>query len=375
MKSADLYDKESMILPKLPAYFLFAVMFWVGWMFWQVVEPFFMVLLFSSVVVTITYPIFAKLEELLKGRRRLAAFLTCLVVVFVVVIPITLFLLILAGQAVDLYKVVSSYIQHFNVDGFLKWQAGNFFYDLSGPYSQDVASAVQNNLEALKTGLTDWAKVISSFAAKQSAMVLTELGISLFNLLLMFFTLYFLYIDGKVLLKKLMILSPLPLKYEKELFEKFHQMSKVTIFGTFLTAVAQGLVAWIGFSIAGVPSAFFWGTAVSICSLVPSIGTGLVWLPMGAIMLLGGNIWGLFILIWGVGLIATVDNFLRVIFIGSSANLNPLLTFISVFGGILAFGLIGVILGPMLLVIFLTLLHFYELEYADKLGKADQIKL
>ena len=72
--------------------------------------------------------------------------------------------------------------------------------------------------------------------------------------------------------------------------------------------------------------------------------------------------------IWGMSLISTVDNVLRVVFIGSSANLNPLLTFISVFGGILAFGLIGVVFGPMLLVLFFTLLHVYELEYADMLG-------
>jgi predicted PurR-regulated permease PerM len=105
------------------------------------------------------------------------------------------------------------------------------------------------------------------------------------------------------------------------------------------------------------------------------VGTGLIWLPMGVIMLVSGNPWGLFVLIWGFTLISTIDNVLRTIFIGSSANLNPLLTFIAVFGGILAFGLIGVIFGPMLLVLFMTLLHVYELEYGGLLGKKSDLAL
>ena len=86
-------------------------------------------------------------------------------------------------------------------------------------------------------------------------------------------------------------------------------------------------------------------------------------------MLISGNWWGLFVLGWGAGLVSTVDNLLRIVYIGTSAKLNPLLTFISVFGGIIAFGLIGVILGPMLLVLFMTLLHVYELEYDGVLGE------
>jgi len=86
-------------------------------------------------------------------------------------------------------------------------------------------------------------------------------------------------------------------------------------------------------------------------------------------MLLSGNWWGIFILVWGFTLVSTVDNLLRVVFLSNSSSLNPLLAFISIFGGILAFGLIGVIFGPMLLVLFMTLLHVYELEYADMLGK------
>lgn len=311
----------------------------------------------------------------MRGRKRLASVLTCLLVIFAIVIPLILFLLILAGQAVDLYKMVNAYLQSVDFNALLSWKPGNFFYDLAGPYSGDVAVLVQQNMDGLKNSLTEWAQIVSKFAATQSAKLLTDVSLSIFNLLLMFFTLYFLYKDGRHILRRLMIMSPIPVKYEKTLFKKFNEISRATLFGTFLTAIAQGLVAWIGFAIAGVPSSFFWATAVSIFSLVPTVGTSIIWLPMGLIMLVSGNIWGLFILIWGFSLVSTVDNVLRVIFIGSSAKLNPLLTFISVFGGILAFGLIGVIFGPMLLVLFFTLLHIYELEYSEMLGDEEGLGL
>lgn len=375
MKTEKSFTKESMIIEKLPAYFLIACIVWVAYNLLIVVEPFLMVLIFSAIVATVTFPIYARLEKALKGRKRLASVLTCLLVTFVIVIPVVSFLLILAGQAVELYKMVNNYLSGVDINTLLKWEHGNFFYDLSGSYHDQIAGVVQENMEALKAGLTDSAKFISTFAAKQSAKILTETGLTIFNLLLMFFTLYFFYKDGRAILRKLMILSPIPVKYEKELFTKFSEISRATIFGTFLTAVAQGIVAWIGFSIAGVPSAFFWGTAVAVSSLIPTVGTALIWLPMGVFMLVSGNPWGLFVLLWGFLIISTIDNLLRVIFIGSTANLNPLLTFISVFGGILAFGLIGAIFGPMLLVLFMTFLHVYELEYGQMLGNEHELGL
>lgn len=368
MKKTEDIRSNALILEKLPAYFLFAIMFWVAWNLFIVVQPFLMILTFSCVIATITFPIYTWLEAKLKQRKGWASLLTCLLVMFVIVIPVVLFLLVLAGQAVDLYKMVSGFLQNVDINALMKWEKGNILFDLSGQYSGDIAYLVQQNTEALKNGLTESAKFVSTFAAKQSAQILTDLGLTMFNLLLMFFTLYFLYRDGRYILKRLMIISPIPEKHERALFKKFTDISKATLFGTFLTAVAQGVVAWIGFAIAGVPSSFFWATAVSIFSLVPTVGTSIIWLPISIIMMLSGNIWGLFVFIWGMSLVSTVDNVLRVVFIGSTANLNPLLTFISVFGGILAFGLVGVVFGPMLLVLFFTLLHIYELEYADMLG-------
>jgi len=374
MKKRDLFSGQSLVVEKLPAYFLLAAIIWLALRLLDVINPFLDVLIFSIVVATITFPIYARFELWFKGRKRLASAVTCLLVVFVIVIPLLIFLLVLAGQAVELYNTVNNYLQNVNFNEVFKWQKGSMLFDLSGPYSSQLAAFVQQNMEGLKSALTEAAQYISTFAAKQSAKLLADLGVSIFNLLLMFFTLYFIYKDGRLLLRKALVVSPIPLKHEKLVIEKFAEISKATLLGTFLTAVAQGVVAWIGFSIAGVPSAFFWGTAVSLFSLVPTVGTGIVWFPMGVIMMIGGNlVWGAFVLIWGTLLVSTVDNVLRVVFIGSTAKINPLVTFVIVFGGMLLFGLIGIVYGPMIYALLMTLLKVYELEYAEKLGTEQEV--
>lgn len=375
IKKKAIFGGDSMFVAKLPAYFFFAALLWVAWNLYAVVSPFIMVLIFSAIIATVTFPVYSWFEVKLKGKKSLAAVITCLLVMFAVIIPILLFLAALTYQLIDLVKAGTAFLYNVDFNSLMSWRHGNFFYDLSGPYSADVSSLVQQNFDSFRGGLTQVLQTISTFAAKQSAQFLADVGVFIFNLFLMLFTLYYFYKDGRFLLRKLMILSPIPQKYEKEIFVKFDQISRATLFGTFLTSVTQGFVAWVGYMIAGVPNAFFWATATTAFSLIPAFGTSIVWFPMGLFLLISGNWWGLFILAWGLFLVSTVDNLLRVVFIGNSAKLNPLLTFISVFGGLIVFGLIGVILGPMLLVLFMTLLHVYELEYDGMLGEEQDLGL
>ena len=374
-KVSNTRSDGSLILEKLPAYFLLVAIFWVAWQLFVVVRPFMMVLMLSVVVASITFPLYAKFETWLKGKKRLASLVTCLLVIFVIVVPLSIFFLLLALEAIDLYYIVYEYLRNFDIAALLKWDYLNSFYDLFGSYSDDVAIFVQQNMDNLRNGLIESAKFVSTFVARQGATILTDVGLTIFNLFLMFFTLYFLYKDGRFLLRWVMQISPLPVRYEKEIYREFNEISKSTLLATFLTAIAQGMVGWIGFVIAGVSHPVFWGIAVAVFSIVPAFGTSIIWFPMGFIMLISGSWWGLFILLWGLILVSTVDNVLRIVFVNLTYNMNPLLVFITVFGGMLAFGLIGVIFGPILLVLFLTLLHIYRLEYAGRLGEDEEVGL
>ncbi len=373
MKKAEATLKKGMIVEKLPAYFLFGAFVLVTILLYRVVEPFAMILILSAVVASVTYPIYNYFLKLFKGRASLSSIITVLIVMFAIVIPITFFIVVLVQQLVEAYNNVRPLVSDLDITALLQWEQGNFFYDLMGPYATNVENFVVTNLQTLLSGVADATRVISTFTAQQGFNLFASIGLTIFNFGVMFFVLYFYYRDGAWLVRKMMDLSPLPVEHEERIINRFREISMATLVGTFLTASAQGLVAWIGFEIAGVPTAFFWATAVAVFSLVPILGTTVVWVPIGIVMMFTGNLgWGIFVLIWGAGLISTVDNLFRIIFIGSSAKLNPLLTFISVFGGVIAFkSVVGVIFGPMLLVMFLTLLYIYELEYSPLLQEKE----
>jgi predicted PurR-regulated permease PerM len=165
-------------------------------------------------------------------------------------------------------------------------------------------------------------------------------------------------------------LSPLPKVYEDELFGKMDSMVKAIVFGVFLTAIAQGLVGGVGFAISGISNPIFWGTAIAVASFIPVVGTGLVWVPAAIILVIFGNYWAaLFLAIWGFLVIGTVDNFLRPYLIGGKAKTHPLLTFFVILGGLFTMGLIGIVVGPVVLMFVMSLLHIYEAEYTKVLKR------
>jgi predicted PurR-regulated permease PerM len=130
-----------------------------------------------------------------------------------------------------------------------------------------------------------------------------------------------------------------------------------------VTALAQGLVGAIGFMIIGFP-AFFTGILIGFTSLLPYIGSIVIYVPIGIYLLLTGQIWqGIFILLWGMIIIGNTDNIIRTYMIQGKAHVNPVFVFFSIMGGILLFGFWGVVIGPLIISLAITIFHIYELEY------------
>jgi len=148
------------------------------------------------------------------------------------------------------------------------------------------------------------------------------------------------------------------------LSKKFTEVSQGTIYGILFTAIIQGIIGGIGFFFVGIPAALVWGTLMTFSALIPAIGTGIVWVPAVIILLIQGNIIsGLFLFFWSLILVSLSDNVIRSYFIKGKIKMHPLLTFFSLIGGFLYFGLMGLIIGPLVLVLSVTLLHIYTLEY------------
>jgi len=192
------------------------------------------------------------------------------------------------------------------------------------------------------------------------------------NFILFVLLLFYVLRDGDRLLAWIMHLSPLSASHENRLLDRIREISKSAIFGILLTSAAQGLTAGIGLAITGIPG-LFWGTMTALASLVPVVGTTLILVPAAGYLLLTGHAFkALFLIIWSVVMVGSIDNFLRPWLMQGQSKMSPVILFLAILGGIRAFGLLGLIYGPLVFGLLAIILYIYELEFATYLASQDK---
>jgi len=150
--------------------------------------------------------------------------------------------------------------------------------------------------------------------------------------------------------------------------DKFTSVARATIKGTLLIGIAQGALAGLAFWIVDISGPIFWGTVMTVLSIIPGIGTGLVWAPAAIILVIGGKVWqGIFLFAFCLLVVGTVDNLLRPRLVGRDTQMHDLLIFFGTLGGILLFGVLGFILGPILAALFVTVWDIYGHAFRDVL--------
>ncbi|MBN2885006.1 AI-2E family transporter [Patescibacteria group bacterium] len=326
-----------------------------------VFKPFLTEILVAAILASIFYTPYLRLVTFLKGRQNLAALFMCLFLVLLIIIP-TVRLVIYAGQeSVDAYAQAVTFFNEHSVNGVIQTSVlpDKLFgvFDISGIYSNDN----------FKNLFLDVLKRSSNWLLSGATVLVKGTTNFIISLLVIIITMFFFFVDGKKMLERLMYLSPLPNAYDREIFQKFRAVSYSTILSTFVTAAAQGLVGAIGFAIIGFP-AFLAGILVGLLSLLPYLGSMLFYLPVGIYYLLVGQIWqGIFIILWGAIIIGNIDNIIRAYMIKGKAQVNPIFVVFSILGGVVLFGFWGVVLGPLVIAIAVTILHIYELEFCEAL--------
>ncbi len=198
-------------------------------------------------------------------------------------------------------------------------------------------------------------------AAGSVAQIFGEGALALFFLLL---TMHLFLRTWNEMLPRAQSVFPLRPDYTRALFEEFRKVGRTTLQGTVVTGIAQGLLAGIGYALAGVPDAIFFGTVTAMASLIPAVGTLLVWVPAGVILILTGHAGaGIFELVWGALCVVGVSDYvIRPKLVGGDENTPALLTFAALLGGAEVFGLQGLIVGPLLMSLALAVLRIYERE-------------
>lgn len=324
-------------------------------------KPFLTEILVAAILVSIFYTPYLKLIKFLKGRQNLAALLMCFFLVILIIIP-TVRLVIYAGQQLaTAYAQAINFFNSHSVNGVIQTSA------LPDKLLGTINFSQYYNNDTFKNFFLDVFKQLSNWLLSGATMLVKGTTNFIISLFIIIITMFFFFVDGKKMLERFMYLSPLPNVYDREIFQKFRAVSYTTILSTFVTAAAQGLVGAIGFAIVGFP-AFLAGMLVALLSLLPYIGSMIFYVPMGVYYLLVGKIWqGIFILLWGMIVISNIDNIIRAYMIKGKAQVNPIFVVFSILGGIALFGFWGVVIGPLIISIAVTIFHIYELEFCNSL--------
>jgi predicted PurR-regulated permease PerM len=341
----------------IPKAFLLLLLIFVTWACYLIFKPFLVEIIAAAILVSIFYTPYEWLANKLKGSNKTAALIMCLLVVLIVIVPIVNLIVYGAQQSVEAYGEVIKYVETNNVDNVIK---DNVLAraDLFG-----------FNGESFKELIIDVTKGMSNWFASGAASFVKGTTGFVVSLILIVFTMFFFFVDGKKMVEKLMHWTPLSNKYDKEIFKKFRDVSFSTVISTFVTAIAQGLIGAVGFLIVGLP-AFLPAVFMAFLSLIPYVGAAIVWLPAGIYLLFMGKIWqGVFMLVWGGVFVSNIDNLIRAYLIQGKAKVHPIFIIFSILGGIALFGFWGVIFGPLIISLAVTILHIYEMEYEEVLEK------
>ena len=313
-----------------------------------VLYPFLAAVLFAAVICVTTWPLYVRLHRLLRGRDTLSGLLMTLLLIVVLIAPTLLLSKGLSDAAHLFANTVAPWFQD-SADG-LSGRLGNLPY--VGPQLAEYWQQLSDNREEVQ-------KLLQAAYEPSRRLVLSGISVvgnGILQLALVIFISFFLYRDGVFISRQLREAAS---RLGGALGEELLQLSRGTVTGVMIgivgTALAQALVALIGFAIAGVPGALLLAIAVFFLSMIP-VGPPLIW--GGAAFWLysqGETGWAVFMVIYGLAIISSVDNFVKPILISRSASLPILLIALGVFGGILAFGFIGIFLGPTLLALAHTL--------------------
>ena len=192
------------------------------------------------------------------------------------------------------------------------------------------------------------------------------------NFLLLLFVLFFVLRDHDKLIAFIRHALPLSRSQEDILFKEVKDVSKSALLGSLLTALTQGIVGGFGLWLAGFPGVF-WGVVMAFASLIPFVGTALIWVPAAFYLAVTGEIeWAGFMLLWGALVVGSIDNFLRPLFMQGS-SMSTVVVFFSLIGGLQVFGLMGLIYGPLVFAVALVLFKIYEKEFSSFLDSQDSL--
>jgi predicted PurR-regulated permease PerM len=327
-------------------------------LFWTYISAIVLALLIASAF----FPLYTRLRRLLKDQAQPAALLMCIFIAVVLIIPVGGFVGTLSNEAFDFYKRSRTMVSIDRIDQAIHSDS------VWAKRLRRAASAVgvELTVEALNRVAAAVGTNVGLFLSRQIRSVASNLLSLLIHFFLMIVVIFYIFRDGDRLKNYISELLPFPLSQQELVVNKFREMGRAVILGNGVCGIIQGVLAGIGFALSGLGGPFLWGTVAAFMAFLPIVGASIVFLPAFAILLIQGKTGvALIFLAYNVCYSALIEYVAKPRLIGKGMRMNPLLVFIGVIGGLKLFGILGVVYGPLIITIFLTLAEIYRLEYKE----------
>ncbi|HLD14952.1 MAG TPA: AI-2E family transporter [Candidatus Nanoarchaeia archaeon] len=304
-------------------------------------SPYLIALVSAMILTYIFYPLYSWVNRFIKNRDLSAFLLSALLI-----LAITLPLLFAANTVVN--ESVQIFHRFNNID--------------LGIFADKISEYFGGNVD-LNFYIKELLNKFSVSIAQQTSEFLLSLPSKLIVVFVMLFTMFYMFKDGKEWIQQLKDDFPLKTHYKENLARKFDSIIYAVLYGVVITAVIQGAVGALGLWIFNVNSPIIWGIVMTIFAMLPFVGPYLIWIPAAIIKLAEGDINnGIGLFLYGILIVSTIDNVLRPKLISQKAQIHPVIVLLGVLGGLKIFGLIGIIIGPLILAIASVFIELYILE-------------
>jgi predicted PurR-regulated permease PerM len=292
-----------------------------------------------------------------------------LVILFVLVAgPLSAFLGVVVRQALNISNEALPWVQQ-HLGGASAFNAHDWLVNRFPSLADYVPQQ-----EEIVRGAAELAKATGAYLVGGATQLTASTAAFLLNLFVMLYAMFFFLRDGSDILEKILYYTPLSHGDEARVLERLRSVTRATIKGTIVIGMIQGTLAGLGFWAAGIGGAAFWGTVMAVLSVVPGIGSALVWVPAVIyLFVVGQTLKATLLLIWCSAAVGTIDNMLRPKLVGKDAKMPDLLILIGTLGGLFFFGFIGFIIGPLVCGLFLTVWDIYGTTFKDILPPVESL--
>lgn len=309
----------------------------------------FLISLFLAVVFSsLLHPLYQYLLSHLWGYRYIAALLTLSLVILVIVVPLLGLLGVVAAQAYQMSQDAAAWIK----EEVQQAQQESFELPEWVPFREKID--LSSSTVLAKVG--DAAGQVSKLLVQSLSAVTEHTASFLLNMFVLLYAMFYFLKEGRNVHRSLMHHLPLAEKDKERLFERAVSVVRATVKGTMVIGLIQGLLGGVAMAVLGIQGAALWGTLMAVFSVVPGIGTAIIWVPAAIYLVVTGQTGEAVALVaWCAVVIGSVDNFLRPVLVGGDTKMPDLLILVSTFGGLSVFGAVGLIVGPVIAAVFVTM--------------------